>query len=258
MKEIQYREMREEDLPELARILGVTWHDDAAEEGCEGAGGGAGGAQNGEGGEGAGGNDAEGTSGCNVAKASAHSNLLPDQQRKLQELIGLADLGHMAQKHTFSQVAVEGSKPLGVVLARAGAASKETKEHWQGVLDRALSSASEIDAKEAQGYKDYMEAEHQTYAQLLDQASCSSEYELVLFIVSPEARGKGVGGQLMSRAKSYLKEAGATHAFLFTDTSCTWEYYERRGMRRAAEATTQGSTVPLPERMFVYEFSLEN
>lgn len=252
MKEIQYREMQEQDLPELARILGVTWHDDAAEEGGKQSGGTGG---EGAGSEGAGGaQDSAGSSGSDAS----HSNLSPDQQRRLQELIGLADLGHMAQKHTFSQVAVEGSKPLGVVLARAGAASKETKEHWQGVLDRALSSASEIDAKEAQGYKDYMEAEHQAYAQLLDQASCSSEYELVLFIVSPEARGKGVGGQLMSRAKEYLKEAGATHAFLFTDTSCTWEYYERRGMRRAAEATTQGSTVPLPERMFVYEFSLEN
>ena len=113
MKEIQYREMQEQDLPELARILGVTWHDDAAEEGGKQSGGAG---SEGAGSEGAGGaQDSAGSSGSDASQ----SNLSPDQQRKLQELIGLADLGHMAQKHTFSQVAVEGSKPLGVVLARA-------------------------------------------------------------------------------------------------------------------------------------------
>ena len=57
----------------------------------------------------------------------------------------------------------------------------------------------------------------------------------------------------------YLAAQGASKAFLFTDTDCTWEYYEHRGMRRAAEQSfAENAASILPERMFVYEMDLKD
>ena len=88
-------------------------------------------------------------------------------------------------------------------------------------------------------------------------SDCNKNFELLLFAVSEKARGCGVGSQLFARAKDYLISQGATKAFLFTDTSCTWQYYEKRGMRRAAcldfgEENKDG----LASSMFIYEFEL--
>ncbi len=77
----------------------------------------------------------------------------------------------------------------------------------------------------------------------------------MLFAVAPETRGHGVGTELLAAAQGYLREQGAQRAFLFTDTDCTWEYYERRGMRRAAECAFEPEEL-LPAKMFVYEMQL--
>ena len=62
----------------------------------------------------------------------------------------------------------------------------------------------------------------------------------------------------MKHVQRYLAAEGASKAFIFTDTDCTWEYYEHRGMRRAAEQSfADDETRILPERMFVYEMDLE-
>ena len=93
---------------------------------------------------------------------------------------------------------------------------------------------------------------------LLEQSGCDPDFELVLFAVSDNARGFGIGSTLMGHAQGYLAAQGASKAFIFTDTDCTWEYYEHRGMRRAAERSfaDDGARI-LPERMFVYEMNLE-
>ena len=58
--------------------------------------------------------------------------------------------------------------------------------------------------------------------------------EIVLFIVSPEARGRGVGGRLFRAAMLYLHKHDVADYFLFTDTSCDVGFYDHQGLTRMA------------------------
>ena len=59
--------------------------------------------------------------------------------------------------------------------------------------------------------------------------------ELELFVVGPQARGHGAGSALMRAFEEHLAERDARSYWLQTDTSCTWQWYERHGYRRVAD-----------------------
>lgn len=235
MTTVEYRELLLEDADALGAILGVTWHADEA-------------------GEGDGNGSSEAMLAGDAAGESGEGGDSADASAAAQALYGLVDFAQYAQRHTFAQVAVMGSKPVGVVMARAGKADAATQAQWRAVADDARrqlvargESLAEFDA--------FFRAMDGVDVQLLAESGCDDRFELVLFAVGPETRGHGVGTKLLTAAQDYLREQGAKQAFLFTDTDCTWEYYERRGMRRAAERAFAPGEL-LPAGMFVYEMPL--
>ena len=222
MAAVEYRGLLPEDADALGAILGVTWHADGVGE---------------DGGEAAAGGDA----------ASPRAELA-------QQLYGLVDFAQYAQRHTFAQVAVMDGKPVGVAMARAGKADAATQNRWKSVADDACQRLVAL-GQDLEEFDAFFRAMDEVDVQLLAESGCDERFELVLFAVGPETRGHGVGTKLLAAAQDYLREQGARQAFLFTDTDCTWEYYEHRGMRRAAERVFAPGEL-LPEGMFVYEMQL--
>ena len=81
---------------------------------------------------------------------------------------------------------------------------------------------------------------------------------LQLLVLSPEARGLGLGRRLMQAGLSLIKAAGASRYRLSTDEGCDWQFYEHIGLTRIAE-----DTLILPDddaarafSYFVYEGTL--
>ena len=170
---------------------------------------------------------------------------------------GIVDFANFARRNTFAEVAIVDGSPIGVIMARAGAPDEQTQAHWEDIEQRACKELDELGGSSAELMR-FLEAMKQADHRLLEQSGCDPDFELVLFAVSGRARGLGVGSALMGHAQRYLAAQGASKAFIFTDTDCTWEYYEHRGMRRAAEQSFADDEARiLPERMFVYEMDLE-
>ena len=62
--------------------------------------------------------------------------------------------------------------------------------------------------------------------------------EFKLLIVSPAARGLGVGGDLVSRGENHLAQTGAAGYYLITDDTCDVGFYDHLGLSRlVAEAS---------------------
>ncbi len=59
--------------------------------------------------------------------------------------------------------------------------------------------------------------------------------ELTLFAVSSTTRGHGVGKALYGSFVEHLRSHGRSDFYLYTDSLCTYQFYEKRGMTRAAE-----------------------
>ena len=71
--------------------------------------------------------------------------------------------------------------------------------------------------------------------ELLENCPAPFDGEICFFAVDEAARGTGVGKRLFSAAMEYLRLQKAKTFYLFTDTSCTYQFYEKRGMGRLGE-----------------------
>lgn len=73
-------------------------------------------------------------------------------------------------------------------------------------------------------------------------AATGSEYaqgQINLLIIRPEYQGKGLGGELLKRARTQLKDAGCTAFFLMTDSESDYAFYDHIGMTRITEDRSQ-------------------
>ena len=81
--------------------------------------------------------------------------------------------------------------------------------------------------------------------------------QITLLAVSETTRGMGIGSVLLDAAASYVSSRGARGAFLYTDTDCSWKFYERRGLKRAAAyRASREERKLLPREMYLYGLDL--
>ncbi|MCF0253690.1 MAG: GNAT family N-acetyltransferase [Duodenibacillus sp.] len=66
-------------------------------------------------------------------------------------------------------------------------------------------------------------------AELIAQAP-AFDAEVTLFFLDKAYQGRGAGGALWEQAMAWLAGQGAESYYLFTDTSCSWRFYERKGL----------------------------
>lgn len=56
--------------------------------------------------------------------------------------------------------------------------------------------------------------------------------EIVFFAADPTARGKGIGTRLLD---AFSQVAAHREIYLYTDSNCSYQFYERRGFERVGE-----------------------
>jgi GNAT superfamily N-acetyltransferase len=88
----------------------------------------------------------------------------------------------------------------------------------------------------------------------LEERKRNYDGELVLFIVSQNEKGKGVGKELLSRFYEYMRETSARTFYLFTDSYCDYGFYDQKGFRRVCELSTDLALHPNRKMdFFMYE-----
>lgn len=82
--------------------------------------------------------------------------------------------------------------------------------------------------------------------------------ELVLFITDPSMQRHGIGSALLRRFYQFMRQNGCQNIYLFTDTSCNYGFYQRKGYRRIAEKCVcyQSANGPKKENHFLYTKNL--
>ncbi len=56
--------------------------------------------------------------------------------------------------------------------------------------------------------------------------------EVKLFVTHPGAQGRGIGTKLMDTFLTHVRNKGIERVFLFTDTDCTYQYYDHKNFTR--------------------------
>lgn len=155
------------------------------------------------------------------------------------------DAGHMGRLYlrscliraTFACVAVYEGEVLGIILANS---KKDKPKHQiRRNLSQLWAIALLFTTKTGRQIGKFFQRFDQVDRELLKNSPRDFDGEICLFAVKENARGTGVGKRLYSAALSYLKSQRAKSFFLFTDTSCTYQFYEKRGMLRLGEKVVE-------------------
>ena len=132
---------------------------------------------------------------------------------------------------------------LGAILlasARAEDRNPEMRNHWrqQRTVMATMAKAFGVDL---QPQTAELTAETALVQRTAATYGTDGAGEVVLIIVAPEARGKGVGRSLLHEGLSWLQEHGATDVRLVTDADCDWQLYEHLGMARLEQGEVPGT-----------------
>jgi ribosomal protein S18 acetylase RimI-like enzyme len=159
----------------------------------------------------------------------------PQADPEFRPELGRIELAHHLRYHSWSLV-VDAGKPLGIVLAAIPGQALDERR-WQQRIDAGLAqlpSPQQRDAASVGGLK-ILTCEQTISSRLLAEEKPFSDGTIELLIVSSQLRGLGLGKTLFSRARDYLKGAGARGYHLMTDDDCDFNFYEHIGMQRVAE-----------------------
>ena len=151
------------------------------------------------------------------------------------QLAGAVDLATCLQRTTYTQVALVNGAAAGLMFARAGEPDPAAEGRWAAVRHGSLQQLRQRNPQLGTDIAEYARIEQRIDEDLLKSSGCGRRNEYTLFLLAPEARGRGLGRTLFENARSWLAAQGARQAYLFTDESCTWGVYEHFGLRRAAE-----------------------
>ncbi|MFC7330885.1 GNAT family N-acetyltransferase [Marinactinospora rubrisoli] len=135
---------------------------------------------------------------------------------------------------TYTQVAEKDGRAVGVIMGRvpghpriphAARNRMLNGAHMVKILVTGLSDLSSL-AQYAKFHDVYRKLRHGASAPLTD--------ELTLFAVDASTRGTGVGKNLYQNYLRHLRDHGRKDFYLYTDSLCSYGFYERRGMTRVA------------------------
>ena len=121
--------------------------------------------------------------------------------------------------------AYEGVQLLGVIMASLDNEKKKYHSLWKSlyigftsfIMKLNYSAENNVyDKANKQMLKQYKKYRH-------------VDGEICFLAVSPEAQGKGIGGMLLNELS---KREHGKNIFLFTDSNCTYEFYDHKGFER--------------------------
>ena len=187
---------------------------------------------------------------------------LPEFDEAPQRAASQIELAHYLAQTTWSLLAERGDEILGaVLLAERGAVA--TGDAGWAELEARLTRAAEKDPGLAEAVRTEMDGvreEAELERDYLAGGPLGADAAVKLLIVSPDAKGLGLGGKLFSAALEHLREAGAAGYHLLTDDSCDFGFYEHKrltqAMRRRSRAYWPGVD-PEKDEFYVYVYEQE-
>ena len=187
---------------------------------------------------------------------------LPEFDEAAQRAASQIELAHYLAQTTWSLLAERGDEILGAVLLAERGAAATGGAGW-AELEARLTRAAEKDPGLAEAVRTEMDGvreEAELERAYLAGGSLGADAAVKLLIVSPDAKGLGLGGKLFSAALEHLRETGAAGYHLLTDDSCDFGFYEHKGltqaMRRRSRAYWPGVD-PEKDEFYVYVYEQE-
>ena len=153
------------------------------------------------------------------------------KDKKVAGLLEKAYWASLLAQADFARAALINGRPVGVVLARReGKGGKNFAMSFRGIFYKLRLA---INAEGRSNLKIFRELNQQNHRMFKEQGE-KFDGELIYLNIMRNKKGKGLGSQLWEDAKNYIQNSGGKNFFFFTDTTCDYKFYEKKGCQRIA------------------------
>lgn len=131
-------------------------------------------------------------------------------------------------KATQVLAAYSGDEMVGVLFAEIYGEEKAYKSLWHELYIKIAETMMALIFKDGpSAYGDANKEMFEAYKQKI-----KPDGEITFFVVDPELMGKGIGTKLLNELE---KREKGKEVYLYTDSGCTYQFYEKRGFERTEE-----------------------
>ena len=153
------------------------------------------------------------------------------KDKKVAGLLEKAYWASLLAQADFARAALINGRPVGVVLARReGKGGKNFTMIFRGIFYKIRLAVSQ---EGRSNLKIFRELNQQNRRMFKEQGE-KFDGELIYLNIMRNKKGKGLGSQLWEDAKNYIRNSGGKNFFFFTDTTCDYKFYEKKGCQRIA------------------------
>lgn len=156
---------------------------------------------------------------------------------------------------SFSKVAIKNGKVIGIILGNANKDKNKIKSFHNRIC--LISSLIKIMFTKNDNKKDLKEFSkiQKTYKEIFNGNENNFQGCIQLFIVSKESRGLGVGKSLMNYLFDYMKSMKVKSMYLYTDTRCNYQFYDKNNFKRLNEKKIHFNRVNESLNIFLYGYN---
>lgn len=159
------------------------------------------------------------------------------QDKKAAARMARLYLRSCLKEASYSCVAEKDGQVIGLILGKS--MSDRVPHKFRIALSQAAAVAMLLSTKNGRKISKMFGGFSQIDSELLKSTNRQFDGEVCLFAVTEAARGYGIGKMLFKSMEAYMYSQHVKTLYLFTDTTCTYQFYEKQGMKRSAQKTIQ-------------------
>lgn len=190
-----------------------------------------------------------------IGEAFGFSDFIKDKQ--LLDIVLSGYLQDCILDTSFSKVATKDDKVIGFILGNAKNDKNriinlnESLEFDNNTIELIMNNAeNQILFKEflkiPDAYKDIIKGKEDMFQ------GC-----ILLFVVSKESRGLGVGKTLVKYLSDYMKSMDVKSLYLFTDSRCNYGFYDSQNFNKLNEKEIYFNYVDAKLNVFLYGYNFQ-
>ena len=156
---------------------------------------------------------------------------------------------------TWTRVAVQDERVVGIIMGQVDGQPRLGGRFTNRLLTLAHTlRAGILGLPQWKSVRQYF-AFDPVYGELRKKTPSPLTDELTLFAVDSSTRGLGIGKTLYRDYLDHLRSLGRSDFYLYTDSLCTYQFYEKQGMTRTASEDMNLVLDGKPEALGVYLYS---
>lgn len=163
---------------------------------------------------------------------------------------------HILRCADYAEAAICDEKTAGIFFARTSGKRDFFKNIYYLPAELYLSAMLKLSGEKiVSEYKKIENAFKTMYSQL----NKKFDGEIILFLVSESFKRKGIGKNLIGRYEKKCIKNKIKKIFLFTDTHCNYEYYDKNGFKKECSKQFMITTLngEVPHETYIYTKQLK-